>query len=209
MTPDLLFDRSKPIYPFVMAFSAACHGSIDLVSRRVVDLVREGGSVQKLQEFDPAIRAERFKGASKTPQLVDLEFQCQTGLTLTVDWLDLEKEVFNEGHYLMPRLIESAIRALIISCYAAIEDSHYDGTDEVWRFFKYVRHAAAHDGRFEVRKNRDGSDPITPARPAKWSGKEIFMHTHGTSLLQPENGNPPFLFAGDVLRLLHDIEAKF
>lgn len=204
MDPELLFDRGKPFYPFIMSFQTSTHGFIDLVSRRLVDLAKDDG-VEDLIGIDPAFKVDRFKGAHKTPQFIDIELSGGSGPALKVDIADLEGEIFNEANYLTPFILAAPVRMLILACYEVSKDQparKKDKTfeDPAWNFFYHIRNAAAHNGKFRIDR------PITSASPAKWRNKEVTDAMQGTPLLEIEAGKRPFLQAADVMRFLHDIE---
>lgn len=205
----LLFDRSKPFYPFIMAFYSSLHGYLDLISRYAVDEVARidtlgAPSLDVIRSLDPI----KFVSASKTPYLLSntLSLDAQVGKDVEINWDELAQELYVNANYVLSTAIESALRMLMLSCYEVAKFA-YNDLDEVWRFFKHCRNAAAHNGKFDLRTYDDGP-VITPGKPARWVSKEIFMYMNGDPLLIDQGGKAAFLKLGDVLRLIHDIETK-
>ncbi|KUO18411.1 hypothetical protein AQJ91_25595 [Streptomyces dysideae] len=127
------------------------------------------------------------------------ELQSQTGKPIDVVISEIEEEIYEHGHYLHLSALTTPLRMLILSCYEVVKDE-YDSNDTEWQFFRHVRNAAAHNGKFDIRS--------TPQHPVKWSSKEITAVMHGTPLFHDTDRTQSFLLPGDILRLLRDIEAR-
>lgn len=196
------FDRSKEFYPLVVTFIHSVHGSFELVSRKIVDLVASG----KLTETTlNKVALKGFIGSQKTPLIG--KFALRSDFQNNFIKIDID-EIATDAFYNLGYLIEaglefSAARMLLISAYEIKKDEIKGKgleTDELWQFFRHCRNAAAHNGRFYFKKDE-------PKFKNKWGNFEIVSDMAGTKLFRDEKEG--FVSSGDIVRLLWDIEQKF
>lgn len=102
---------------------------------------------------------------------------------------------------LSPTTAVKALCCMLITGTYACAEGHNDHSPE-FEFLRHLRNAAAHGNRFNFY-------PGEPRRPASWSGCAIDHTLKGVANpLANTECVGTFMSAGDVLTLLHDIEAK-
>lgn len=209
---QILFDRSKPFYPFIMTFYSAIHGSLDLVARRTIDILIENGGNPNDERlnFVRRMNVERYIGTNKTPYLYTdkllFEYELGSHIGIELSWDTLSGELYNNGDYLGNQLIVTPLRMLIIGCYEIILES-YDANDPEWRFFRHIRNAAAHNGQMDFYNGRRFISPDT--RNASWSGIEITSDMQGRMLIKTKDRIDGIMTIGEVIQFLHNFERKF
>jgi len=176
--------------------------------------------MQQLPQFDPTkpfypfimtfyatVRGLIELSDKPTSDLAPLKLEAFTSQPLELDWKQLDTAFYKKTNTSIINLLETALRSLIITCYET-SVQHYQQTDPEWRFFRFVRSAAAHDGRFYLQK-RNGTFPVSNENPSAWSTRQIHMFMDSDPLLIKDGDIEPFLKPGDVLQFLYDIEQKF
>lgn len=89
---------------------------------------------------------------------------------------------------------------LIINTYALTVDKH-SSDDPLWQFYRHVRNAAAHGGKFNFNKNQ-------PDKPSEWKNMKLEASLNKTYLIDTIDQKGYMKF-GDIILLLLDIEDKF
>ncbi|UPA22898.1 hypothetical protein K8942_01640 [Candidatus Peribacteria bacterium] len=89
------------------------------------------------------------------------------------------------------KLYQLSAQILLGDCYEIALSRAKDSNSEIMDFFRHIRNACAHNGRFLITKNIN--------RLAKWRDKEIDKKLDGTPLFD-------FFAVGDALLFLRDVE---
>lgn len=199
-------------YPLISNCIASIHGSLDITSRGLINEIQvrnlnrnETEALLSSAKMNEKIKLEFLNNLVKTPLFGQISFTNSINeQKFEVDIEELSKQVFqkkfNPSHH-----IYQAIKILIITSYEVTKE--INDKSPIWEFFRHIRNASAHGGRFNLLFNKYEKKQ-EPVREAKWRSKEINESLHGTKLLieSPDIG---LLYTGDVILLLLDIEDQY
>lgn len=103
---------------------------------------------------------------------------------------ELEKETKER---IARNLIILSAHTLLVGCYEKIKKLKLVDESKIVEFFRHIRNAAAHNGKFDVR-------PGSLNKPASWRNKIISYTLHDKELFGD------FFAIGDTILLLQDVE---
>lgn len=191
-----MFDRSKPFYPFVMQCYAALWGIKELAAHgTALPSERSQLTVPTTPngEADAIIRR-----LAETPHLElvnPINLAVTHGERFKLDAEFMAKELANNFDYHAPYTLV-ALRMLLLAAYEISKPWKVEN-DPLWEFFRHVRNAAAHNGRFRI--------DAEPKIPARWGTFEIKdTSLDGVPLFKPPNEG--LFHLGDAIAFLHDVE---
>jgi hypothetical protein len=196
------FDPAKPFYPLVVNYVALLWGVKELAGRGLALRLRDG----RQEPFEDA-ECERLRTADLRELMLRLELGSRfDGQPVPLDIDDFAREFIRD---LQPNrvLIEHTLLAaghLLILAYASPARTARTNRDNgpLWEFLRHCRNAAAHGGSFRFDRRRDGDEPLFPA---EWGSLRIERSMQGQPLFGARD-RPGFLWVGDPIRLLWDIE---
>lgn len=200
-----LFDRARPFYPLVMSYIASLHGLLELLARGTRGMLDKklppGHKEAFFEGLDEKTRM-RVRGlleGSFTPMLGELQLKCiYGGEPVKPDLSEFASDLTeNHGYLLESGIAKTSAYATLVLAYELVKQSRTK--DPIWEFFRHVRNAAAHGGRF----NFQGAEP---SRPASWRSAVVERSLQGTPLIRGAAGTPGFLWLGDPIVLLWDVE---
>ena len=212
--PKLHFDNKKPFYPLVIAYLAQVHGLLELLSRGIkiafgekfnnIDiqqLIHPPNGLNPMLQKD-AIKLKKLILGNLTELIGDQELASNVDKGIRIDIEALANGIVNhqnKGQVDDPVEYYNRMTAggLLINTWEF--SKKYHSNNELWRFFKHCRNAAAHGGTFHFK-------PGEPKVPAKWRTLEIKATLQGKPLFTTPIKDG-FIGPGDVLYLLADIEA--
>ncbi|SMO60344.1 hypothetical protein [Gracilimonas mengyeensis] len=197
------FDRSKPFYPLVMSYLLQYHGLKELAvrgvlgRRNITDTVFE----KAFPELQEASSEEKGKIQNNLKTLLGpLDLKTSHGDRIKVEADQVAKEIKSNFNYLLPHVIRST-GSLIILAHENTKGKSYRDKGPLWEFLRHCRNAATHNGLFDFR----GSEP---KRLAQWKNLTITSDLQDHPLFKNDKGHG-FLYPGDPIRLLWDIEQTY
>lgn len=103
---------------------------------------------------------------------------------------ELEKEIKER---MVRDLTILSVHTLLVGCYEKIKKLKLGDESRIMEFFRHIRNAAAHDGKFNIRH-----DSLN--KPASWRNKTISHALHDKELFSD------FFAIGDSILFLQDVE---
>lgn len=205
---SLYADIKKSTFsPLIQNYLNSVHAIIELSSRLLVNDLNE---IQKngeaavnafLSELasGPDYKEELLNNHNVTPLMGEQILAFPNGQKIVIDPIQLARYLLHNQE----RMIENNFRQveyMIITAYALTEGK-YRNNDPLWQFFRHVRNAAAHGGKFNLQRNQ-------PDKPAEWGEKRIERGLNGKRLVSSV-GQEGFLETGEIILLLLSVEEKF
>lgn len=197
----------KYFSPLIQNYLNSVHAIIELSSRFIINElneVRKDGEAAvdvflSELECDQDYKKGLLKNHSVTPLMGDQILAFPNGQKIVIDPIQLARYLLHNQE----RMIENNFRQveyMIITAYALTEGK-YRNNDPLWQFFRHVRNAAAHGGKFNLQRNQ-------PDKPAEWGEKRIERGLNGKRLVS-FIGQEGFLETGEIILLLLSVEEKF
>lgn len=199
------FDRGGVFYPAVMSYWISLHGLFELLSRGMIRTVNEaaagvleGHEAEAARKYAAFYADEADRTVTKIFDVPNLETTGDAKRVTPPTPDELTAEIFQSPDYVLGRV--TAGGNLLVAAAAAAED-FFDHDDPMWEFLRHCRNAAAHGGRFRLKKYDQ------PKQKAEWRGLEITAGLERTKLFKDGTGEG-LLAAGDPFLLLLDLEKK-
>lgn len=204
--------NSSVFYSLISNCIASIHGNLDLVSRGLINSIIANKFNKEQIELllSTAKMKDDFKSGfvdnpSKTPLFGQLQFiNSLNDKKFEIDIDGLSNLIFTRKFNPVDH-INQAIRILIITAYQFTKQ--YNDKSPIWEFFRHIRNASAHGGKFNFTYN-SYEKKQEPVRKAKWHSIEIVGQLQGTKLFVEKPG-VGLLYAGDIVLLLMDIEDQY
>ena len=124
---------------------------------------------------------------------VSASFATTQGQFLTIfmhEIPDLEKDA---KEWIGKNLIILSARTILVGCYEKLKNKKSLNDSPIFEFFRHIRNAAAHDGRFDIRQG-------SVEKSAQWRDKTISYSLNGQELFGE------FFAIGDTILFLQDVE---
>lgn len=206
-------DKANLFYPLITTFFLSFHGILEFSTRKLILDLQNTGNFNKAIDENPINLPAELKQSLKdfkgfTPMIFSVEAIKKTSESSY--YFDLEKSLrefdcIKEVTSNINRLAE----ILIIGSYEILQ-TYKPESNEVLEFFRHIRNAAAHNGKFHFIKNVLNKDTTELKEVAKWRNFEIKSNLQNYKLFNVlKNGNDNFWEYGDLIEFLLDLENYF
>ncbi|GGF76654.1 hypothetical protein GCM10010912_22210 [Paenibacillus albidus] len=206
--PEIAYQdiKQSTFYPLIMNYLCSVHGIFELSSRFLINLFKDSDK-EKIDHMISGLvindkTKEEFKNNFNLTPLMGNQILTFSGTqpNVVIDIDDLANQVLEYNKDGFDYLFHGALYFLIINSYALTVDKHYSD-DPLWQFYRHVRNAAAHGGKFNFNKNQ-------PDKPSEWKNMRLEASLNKTHLIDTIDQKGYMKF-GDIILLLLDIENKF
>lgn len=209
--------KESTFYPLIKNIIYTSHGVIDLISRGVIHHYQQIKNLKGEREADDFldgffdISEDVKEMINKNPHTAPLTMVSQIifsnvkPVTIATDKIAIELagEILNSD---FSEPLNASMEYLLITAFALTSKQYREHKDEpLWLFFRYIRNAAAHGGKFYFAK----SDPTdSDPKETQWNGFIINKSLHGRKLFKTTKKDGLLKF-GDAILFLLDIEREY
>jgi len=198
---DLKLDARKPFYWLLLGSVTQLHGFIELASRGLkIELgAMSSKELDKYLDSFSSDVSERYREmveTSATKLFADLNLQSSVGEAIRPNINALMSKASVDGEAMIRFMMRTAVGSVLILAWELT--TQYHNRTPIWEFLRHCRNAAAHSGRFTLRKNE-------PTKLAKWRDLEITKELNDEMLFRTDE-DEGFLQPGDVFYLLEDLD---
>ncbi len=210
-------DKSNAFYPLITIFFLSFHGILEFSCRKlIVDLKSysksENDFYESIDEIPINLPIHLKEELKKFKAFTPMIFSIEANKKMSADsyYFDLEKSLSQfESIEEVTKNINILANILIIASYEVLFEKN-PRSNEVLEFFRHVRNAAAHNGKFHftdkvIDKNKNELKKI-----AKWNKFEVKLNLQGYKLFNVnKTNNNNFWEYVDLIEFLLDIENHF
>ncbi len=210
--------KENYFYSLIVILGASIHGLNDLYSRGMILKVKD--ETNDIDEYKKFFNQDHFEEHIKrdlknfktfTPQI--FSFECNKLNRKESYYLDIEKFSKNLIDSDVLEIYEihilSVIHITIITAFEKINKKSLKQS-EVFQFFRHIRNAAAHNGKFHFTPNVINKNTGQLIFGAKWSDFEITSNMQNQNLFNSsKSSNDRYWNYGDLIDFLIDFENHY